>query len=237
MSVLEQLLVVQEHDTLISQLEHRQAHLAERVRLQDLEREAGGLAERRADVRERRDELGRTQKRLEDEIAGLEAKRADTDARLYGGRVSAPRELQALQDELAGLARRQDQLETDLLETLTAIEPVDGELAEIDGRATDLDATIEAARAALADAEAAVAEELATAGAERDAAAAALPADRLADYERRRGPRHNVVVARLVGTSCGGCHLTLSAVQVDRIRKLPPDEPGVCEECGRLLVH
>lgn len=29
----------------------------------------------------------------------------------------------------------------------------------------------------------------------------------------------------------------LSAVEIARIRKLPPDEPAICEECGRMLVH
>jgi predicted nucleic acid-binding Zn-ribbon protein len=31
--------------------------------------------------------------------------------------------------------------------------------------------------------------------------------------------------------------LTLSAVEIDRIKKLPVDEPATCEECGRMLVH
>jgi uncharacterized protein len=46
-----------------------------------------------------------------------------------------------------------------------------------------------------------------------------------------------IAVARLVGTNCGGCHLTLSAVELDRIRHEPGDAVVICEECGRLLVH
>ena len=41
----------------------------------------------------------------------------------------------------------------------------------------------------------------------------------------------------MVGGSCGGCHLSLSAVDVDRIKKLPPEAPAYCEECGRLLAR
>ena len=44
-------------------------------------------------------------------------------------------------------------------------------------------------------------------------------------------------MARLVGTNCGGCHLTLSAVELDRIRHQPGDAVVLCEECGRLLVR
>ena len=46
-----------------------------------------------------------------------------------------------------------------------------------------------------------------------------------------------VAVARLVGKTCQGCHLQLSAVEIDRIRRLDVDELVHCEACGRLLVR
>jgi predicted nucleic acid-binding Zn-ribbon protein len=46
-----------------------------------------------------------------------------------------------------------------------------------------------------------------------------------------------VAVARLVGNHCDGCHLTLPAMELDRIRHLPEDELVTCEQCGRILVH
>ena len=45
------------------------------------------------------------------------------------------------------------------------------------------------------------------------------------------------MVAKLEGSSCRGCHLQLSAVEVERIRKLAPDAMAHCEECGRILVR
>jgi hypothetical protein len=237
MSVLEQLLVVQEHDTTADQLRHRRDHLPERDALAALDARRDALTERRDAVRSRRDELGRAQKRAEDELALVEAKRRETDAKLYGGTVRAPRELQALQDELAALARRQDELETEVLDVLTEIEPVDAELAQLDAERGTLDAERDTAAAALAEAEAAVDAELAEVTAARERVAAEVPAEQLADYEDRRRRLGGIAVARLVGTSCGGCHLTLSAVEVDRLRRLPPDETAACEECGRLLVR
>jgi predicted nucleic acid-binding Zn-ribbon protein len=59
----------------------------------------------------------------------------------------------------------------------------------------------------------------------------------LADYEQLRDQFGGVGIARLEGNHCGGCHLALSAVEVDRVRKLPGDARVVCEECGRLLVR
>ncbi|MBV8462123.1 MAG: hypothetical protein JO368_02430, partial [Acidimicrobiales bacterium] len=36
---------------------------------------------------------------------------------------------------------------------------------------------------------------------------------------------------------CDACHLTLPAVDLDRIRHLPPEEVATCPECDRILVR
>lgn len=237
MSALEQLLSVQEHDTTIAQLEHRRTNLPERATLADITAQEADLAERRTELDERRAELARSQKRFEDEIASVEAKRAEEDARLYSGSITAPRELQALQDELATLGRRTSELEDDLLEVLTDLEPVEASAAALDDEVRVLAERRRQAETSLAEAESELDAEMATVRAARDEAASGLTAEVLADYEARRRQLGGIAVARLNGSSCGGCHLTLSAVEIDRIRKLPADEPATCEECGRMLVH
>ena len=67
--------------------------------------------------------------------------------------------------------------------------------------------------------------------------AAGVDPELLERYEQLRHDLGGIAVARLVGTNCGGCHLTLSAVELDRIRHEPGDAVVLCEECGRLLVH
>lgn len=237
MSVLEQLLRVQELDTSIDQLEHRRATLPERRELVSIGDEESALADRRRSIDEEAGALARSQKRLEDELATVETKRSETDQRLYSGTVTSPRELQALQDEVASLGRRTSELEDDLLDVMTATEPVDAALAELDAETTALADRRSAATTRLHDAEAELDAELADTRRRRDEAAADVPAERLQEYERRRPQLGGVAIARLRGNSCGGCHLSLSAMEIDRIRKLPSDEPATCEECGRMLVH
>jgi len=234
---LERLLVVQEHDTEADQLRHRLASLPERARLDEKLAEIAALEKRAAVVGEERAAVGRDLQRLEDEVATVEARRADTDRKLYGGAVNAARELQALQDELASLKRRQDSLEDDELELMEQAEPLDAELATLaaDRAARDEEAT--ALTAALAEAEVAVAADLERVLAEREAAVDGIEAALLDEYARLRGQLGGVAIARLVGTNCGGCHLTLSSVEVDRIRKTPAGAMVHCEECGRILVH
>src|ERR687898_297809 len=69
------------------------------------------------------------------------------------------------------------------------------------------------------------------------AAAKSVPDELWTEYDELRSRLGGVAIARLAGTTCQGCHLALSAVEVDRIRKLSLDEAVHCEECGRLLVR
>lgn len=237
MTVLDQLLDLQEHDTATDQLRHRRDHLAQREELAALDASARANQDRRAAVEAERHELVREQTRLEDEVALVEEKRAQTDRQLYSGNVTAPRELQALQDEVAALDRRRNTLEDELLEIMGAVEPLDATLADLASEAERLDADRERVRSELGTAESEIDAEMSSLEAERAALAAGIPPEQMAAYDEARRRLGGVAVARLVGTSCGGCHLMLSAVEIDRIRKLPADQPAICEECGRLLVH
>jgi predicted nucleic acid-binding Zn-ribbon protein len=73
--------------------------------------------------------------------------------------------------------------------------------------------------------------------ARRGEASSGVAPELLDEYERLRGLLAGVGVAKLVGNRCEGCHLTLPAMEIDRIRHLPPDEKVYCDECGRLLVR
>jgi hypothetical protein len=237
MSRWESLLVVQGHDTRADQLTHRLATLPERAKLAEVGTQVAELDGRLAAVEERRGELSRSQQRLEDEVASLTERANQAEKQLYSGAVSNPRELQALQDDVASIRRRIGQLEDDELEIMELAEPVDAERSALAGERARLDSEIERLTGELAEGEAEIAAELDTERRARDEAAAGVPDELWAEYDTLRSQLGGIAVARLVGATCQGCHLALSAVEVDRIRKLPVDEPVHCEECGRLLVR
>jgi uncharacterized protein len=72
---------------------------------------------------------------------------------------------------------------------------------------------------------------------ERETTSAAVPAELLDTYERLREKLGGIGAARLVGSSCTGCHLTLPATELDRIKRAPSDALVFCDQCGRILVH
>jgi hypothetical protein len=64
-----------------------------------------------------------------------------------------------------------------------------------------------------------------------------LPEDLVKLYEQVRAINRGTGAARLVGNTCQGCHLSIPATEVDRIRHLPPDAVARCDNCGCILVR
>ena len=116
------------------------------------------------------------------------------------------------------------------------IEPLDAELAQAAASQQSLDEQASALRAEIVEEEIEIDAALERVSTERATIAGKIEPELLAEYDQLRPRSGGVAIARLVGTSCGGCHLALSAVEIDRIKKLPADVPVHCEECGRLLA-
>ena len=237
MSALESLLAVQDRDTVIDQLIHRRAHLPERAELTAVEARIAEIESRRTEAQVRRDEVGARQSRLERDTASVEARINEIEKRMYSGAVSASRELQAMSAEVESLNGRRSSLDDDLLESMEEAEPIDEELSALLVERSAQDAEGERLRAAIAEAEVSIDAELDVERAARDEIAGGLPADLLATYERLRTKLGGVGAARLVGSSCTGCHLTLPATELDRIKRGPADALVFCDQCGRILVH
>lgn len=230
------LLDVQAHDTRLDQLHHQQETLPARAErdaasgaVRDTEQQ---LAARTAE----RDDLARQQKKVDDEVELLKEKRTGFDAKLYGGTVTNPGELQDLQKEIDALSRRITALEDDEIEIMERVEPIEAALAELQAALAQRQAVLADSELRLTAAEAEVLAAIDAENAAREASVAPVPADLLAEYASLRGGRGGVGVARLTGSQCGACHLTLSAMEAARMRKLGDGEVGHCEECGRILV-
>jgi predicted nucleic acid-binding Zn-ribbon protein len=233
---LQDLLVVQGHDTRLDQLRHHLDVLPARIDRDAAAAALGATEVEQATVTGQRDDLARDQKRLDDEVESLGAKRAGHDQRLYSGSVTVPRELQDMQDEIAALGRRITVLEDRELEIMEAREPVDARLAELEAALVNRRLALVEAEQHLTVSEAELAVAFQTETDQRAVAAALVPTDLLLSYEKLRAGMGGVAVARLEGSQCGGCHLTLAAMETARLRKLPVGEVAHCEECGRILV-
>ncbi|CAM8633490.1 COG1579 Zn-ribbon protein, possibly nucleic acid-binding [Acidimicrobiia bacterium] len=237
MTDLDRVLELQTNDTTTDQLKHRRQTLAEHAELKAIDAREVAIAASVVEPRAERDSLGREQKRLEDEIAGIEQKVAVVLHQLYEEGLTSPKEAQALQADLESLKRRQAVLEDEVLELMEKIEPLDealaGSVAELETVREDRERT----RAALVAAQAAIDAELAAVAESRIQLAVAVSPEMLKSYEELRPQYGGIAIARLVGPTCQGCFLSLAAAEVDELRRRPADELVHCPDCGRILVR
>src|ERR1700722_17919626 len=119
------LLALQELGTEGDQLRPRRAHLPQRARLDEVTAALTAVESEGATVTAQRDDLARRQGEIEAELAILEKRAADLDARMRSGSVSAARDLQAMADQVQSLHRRRSDLEDSDLEIMEQLDPLE----------------------------------------------------------------------------------------------------------------
>ncbi len=233
---LETLLALQDEDIKASQLRHRLAHLPEAASLAEIEGRVARLDAQIGETAARREEAAGRRDALEAEAnaVGERIDRIEQQANL--GNVGSYRDQEAMAAEIETLRQRRRQIEDDELEAMEQIEPLEAELERRDRERQEQSAAAGTARQELDRAAAAIQADLAEAMHRREHLAGALPVALRSAYERLAARLGGVAVARLAQGRCDGCHLTLPATELDRIRHAPAGTVFHCEQCGRILV-
>ncbi len=205
---------------------------AERAKI----KEPPAVREARASLKGIQEQLAALQAQLrstEQEVQGVSTKKAAAHARLYGGSVSVPRELAALETEEAGLAQSQSQLEDRELELMAGIEQAERSLSSAQQRLDEELARWQREGAAAHQHIDQLQAEVEALRLDRAAVAAQVSPSNLALYERLRPRKGNRPVAEVRNNLCQGCGVTVPLGDVQRARGADP--PGTCDNCGRLL--
>lgn len=230
------LLDVQAIDTSLAQIAHKQRNLPEHAELQRLDKEVAALEDERVRAQVAVDDLDRDIARLDKDVDQVRQRAQRDRTRLDVGTGPA-KELEALQHELATLARRQGELEDAELELMEQREAAQSTLDDVTGR---LSGATEARTKAVQRRDtslAELAEETERKTQARAPLVARLPADLLGLYDKVRESAGGVGAALLRRGRCEGCRLELSAGDKARVRAAEPDEVVRCEECRRVLVR
>jgi predicted nucleic acid-binding Zn-ribbon protein len=228
------LLALQAADTQADQLRHRRKGSPVRTDFADATAQMRSWERARDAFRTRIDELGVSIEQAEERGRDLQTHRQRLEQQMKT--VIAPREAEALMHEMATISEQIDELDVHELEALEEQASLDdrlaAHLADEEALRTRLRLADEALAAEVADIDA----ELAVLGDRALELRGDLSVSLLSTYDRKRAAL-GVAVARLVGRQCQGCHLELSAAEVDTVK----DEAAVtgvtdCPDCGRLLI-
>jgi predicted nucleic acid-binding Zn-ribbon protein len=228
------LLELQTFDTKLAQINHRAKSLAQHATLQKLAAEragiAGTLSEQSGVLEDAQTEL----RRIESDVAVVEARIKRDDERLQV--TSSVKDMQALEQELAALRKRQGDLEE--IE-LTVMERLDEQAATVALSQGKFDAiqTLMSEAEVDRDAELGVIEtERTNAAANRAALAEKIPAELLALYEKLRA-RYGQGVSYLRGGVSSASGVKLNENDMVAIRQAAPDDVLLCPDSNVILVR
>lgn len=231
-----ELLELQATDTAIRQLEHRRAHLPEQQALDEHEETLTRVTRELTDAREELSRVELRQKRLEGEVAAVDSRRKSEEGRMYSGRITSDKELQALRAELSALKGRKGDLEDELLDLMERREELEATVTSLSARHAELTAQV-SERASARDAAATdIDAELSDRHQQRAARAAAVDSDQLAVYDTLRQRKGGLGIAELQGRTCAGCRLELTAIELEGVREDAQTSLAFCEHCDRILV-
>ncbi|MGZ4696243.1 MAG: zinc ribbon domain-containing protein [Oryzihumus sp.] len=230
------LLDLQALDTRLDQIAHRKATLPELKELAALEVQTGALDSELVRARTAHGDVQREVAKAEADVQLVRDRAARDQARLDSGQGTA-KDLQALQHEVASLARRQGELEDVELEVMERTEALEARVRELEAARAELTVKVDALEAARDKALADLDAEAAQVSANRANVVPGVGEDLVALYEKIRANSGGVGAAALHQRRCEGCRLELNQVDINRIAAAADDEVLRCEECRRILVR
>lgn len=231
-----QLLDLQRVDTDSRRLQHRRATLPEQ---QALDEHTDTLTRVRTEFVAAREELTtleQRQRRLEADVATVDARRKAEEGRMYSGLITSEKEVEALRNELGALRGRKNDLEDELLDVMERREELTGLVETLTVRHAELKERVATLTVERDVAATEIDSDLGSLAAERKAAAETLPERVRSAYESLRARKDGLAVSELQGRTCSGCHLELTAIELEETREDAARGLAHCPQCERMLV-
>jgi hypothetical protein len=233
----QRLLELQAVDSRLDQIDHQRRSLPALAVIAELDAQLSVLGDRIIAGETEVTDLQRAQAKAETDVEQVRA-RSDRDQELLNsGRITASKELENLQHEVASLARRQSELEDVELEVM---EQLEGAREYLGGLTADRDELVGQRDVAVAERDAAFAKfdgETENLTADRADIAPAITPELAKLYEKLRADNNGVGAAALRQRRCEGCRMELTPIDIGRIREADEDEVLRCEECRRILIR
>lgn len=228
------LLELQDLDTRLQQLARRATSLPEIAVLAGLTADADALKLENVTatgaLEDAKLELGR----VESDVAVVEARIARDSERLQAS--TSVKDVAGLESELAGLRKRQFDLEEIELTVMEKLENLEAAASALAAKTIELNSRIAEVGTERDAGLAAITSERTHAAANRSTIAAKLPTDLLELYERQRG-RYGFGASLLQGGVSKASGVKLNESDMATIRAAAPDDVLLCPDSSAILVR
>jgi predicted nucleic acid-binding Zn-ribbon protein len=217
-------------DSRLTQLERTLAGLDDSARLRTLAEQV------RAEEEAAAADLKAKQARLRTLELGLQTtvdKSRKIEQDLYSGRIGNPKELTAMQDDVASLGRQRRRSEDEMLALMEETEQLAKTVGTLEAQRQARERELEEYLVQYQAHARTLAAEFETLRGTRETKAAEIDRDLLRRYERLRPRKEGVAVAAVTQGICEGCHVAIPEGRAAEI--LEGTRVFTCEECGRIL--
>ena len=234
--VQERLLALQQLDSDLIQIQHKTKTLPIAKQFEAVSKELSGKRDLLVAAKTERDDIKHELTRSEVDVEQVVTRIEKDEKRLSLGQGS-PKELEQLQHELGSLAKRRAELEEVELEIMVRIEGIDSRIKDLEIQCNALESKLSELKIRKDDEISSLESAAKNTANARAELAPLIDQELLALYEKIRTSGDGVGAAKLAGNQCLGCHLTMNAAELTRIKALPNDELVRCEECRRILIR
>ncbi len=226
------LLALQQQDSAIDSLKRQYAKL-DTGKNEQVALLAAQAARKEADAAVNAAKAAATDTELEEK--SVEEKRVEYETKLYSGKVTNAKELQAMQDEVDMLARNRDRLQEKLKSLLEELEDCRARQTQASKALKEAEARTKEIRAAYKKDSENIVAQARLLVAQRGESAKQTDPKLLNLYETIRKDKGGLAVVPVEdANSCGGCKMGISSSTVKRLQAGGGVE--TCDNCGRVLV-
>jgi predicted nucleic acid-binding Zn-ribbon protein len=228
-SVIEKLLLIQDHD----------------LRIMKFEKELTDLPKRKASIESLLDEHRQAVTAAKEEVKGRQSEIKQVELEVDSHRekiqkfrsqqlqLKSNKEFKAMDDEIATVEKNIRSLEDTILGIMEKLDVAASVVKEREAALKQEDITVRQEISAIDDRGVAIKQELERVKASRDNLASEADPERLALYNRLFGNKRDKVLVPVENAACGGCHMKLPPYVCHEAKK--QNIPVFCDFCSRML--
>ena len=173
-----------------------------------------------------------TLREIEENSRSIQTKIQISESKLYGGKITNPKELQDIQNEIASLKRHLSNIEDEQLEAMMALENYEQKLKQAETDLIKAQADFSQKSAGLLGEKSQIQKENERLSKERSATVSFVSDDALELYQNLRANKNGRPMAIIEDQCCAACGTSLRPAELQSAKSI---KITYCPSCGRIL--
>jgi len=170
---------------------------------------------------------------LNAEVQNKKIKKSQTESNLYGGKVSNPKELQDLQQEITSLTKIISRLDDDLFNKLVSLDSFEKEMNIAKKTLNQSKSNFETQKSLLIAEKSKSEKEIEVLRLKKETLLGNIDNSVLEIYEKLRKSKNGTAIVSLIEDSCSSCGVSLTPNQRQKARSA--NELFYCPSCRRII--